>query len=225
MYYPTHRTEWNVQLWVPGNPNHNSAAEAQAWPANAVEVPAGDGNCYGSRSIADPDIHFPALDFDFPVSMGSANGEGPTLVLRPPTQPALVNNLDGVLFATNFIDMPVRVDVAQRLVYIYLRPDISVILLGSKTPFHHHAYIDTPMTWNDYQTLLIALRDNGLLQAGFADSSLLRQCSMLRKPSFMMTAANPAPQVWLTPEQQAAMAMAALDTPANHNQADTPDWI
>ena len=61
--------------------------------------------------------------------------------------------------------------------------DLPCRLVPSQTEGHFHLYIDlpNPLTWPEYAELLGALADAGIIQEGFADASLYRQFSALRK--------------------------------------------
>lgn len=58
--------------------------------------------------------------------------------------------------------------------------DILARLVPSTTPGHGHLYIDVPMPWDKFRALLEALRDCGIIQAGFANASINREASMCR---------------------------------------------
>lgn len=60
--------------------------------------------------------------------------------------------------------------------------DFPVSVVPSSTPGHFHLYIDAPMGWEVYRTLLEALRDAGILQWGFVENSIIQKQSSLRVP-------------------------------------------
>jgi hypothetical protein len=60
--------------------------------------------------------------------------------------------------------------------------DFPCSLIPSSTPGHHHLFIDAPMEWKAYKTLLCALRDAGILQAGFVNSAIDQGQSSVRVP-------------------------------------------
>lgn len=60
--------------------------------------------------------------------------------------------------------------------------DFPVRVVETSTPGHHHLYLDKPILWKDYKKVLIALRDAGLIEEGFADVSIQRGSTHLRPP-------------------------------------------
>lgn len=55
-------------------------------------------------------------------------------------------------------------------------------LVPSSTPGHGHLYLDTPMTWRRYKTLLRALWKAGVIEEGFYRNSVRRGFSSVRPP-------------------------------------------
>lgn len=66
--------------------------------------------------------------------------------------------------------------------YPLLDLDLSAQLIPSSSPDHFHLYIDHPLAWTKYRTLLSTLGEIGLLGDGFVSASLLRGYSSLRLP-------------------------------------------
>lgn len=60
--------------------------------------------------------------------------------------------------------------------------DFPAQLIPSSTPGHFHLLLDKPMAWVTYRYLLIALRDAGLLERGYADAALARGYTAVRLP-------------------------------------------
>jgi hypothetical protein len=60
--------------------------------------------------------------------------------------------------------------------------DLPCMLVESSTPGHYHLYIDKAMPWEDYARLLNVLADVGIIERGYADASLRRGASFLRRP-------------------------------------------
>jgi len=60
--------------------------------------------------------------------------------------------------------------------------DLPAALLPSSTPGHFHLFIDKPMTWPVYATLLEALSAAGLVEHGYVSASLTRQHTAVRLP-------------------------------------------
>lgn len=55
-------------------------------------------------------------------------------------------------------------------------------LVPSSTPGHSHLYLDTPMTWRRYKTLLRALWKAGVIEEGFYRNSVRRGFTSVRPP-------------------------------------------
>jgi len=60
--------------------------------------------------------------------------------------------------------------------------DLPCVLVPSSTPGKFHLYIDKPMPWETYKTLLRALADAGILEQEYASASIAKGQSFLRKP-------------------------------------------
>lgn len=60
--------------------------------------------------------------------------------------------------------------------------DLECELIESTTPGHFHLYIDKPMRWEEYYTLLQTLLDVGIIQKEYFDLSVHRGATFLRKP-------------------------------------------
>jgi hypothetical protein len=61
--------------------------------------------------------------------------------------------------------------------------DMPAQLYPSKTPGHHHLYIDIKLNWETYKELLQALAKAGIIEEGYAGASIARGCTALRPPS------------------------------------------
>ncbi len=70
--------------------------------------------------------------------------------------------------------------------------DFPARLVPSSTQGNHHLYIDVEMEWDKYAALLVALRDSGLVQKGFVNSSIERKMSMCR-PEWVKKAGDEQP--------------------------------
>lgn len=68
--------------------------------------------------------------------------------------------------------------------------DLPCQLIESCTPGHYHLYIDAPMPWKQYQKLLDALADAGILEKGYVDASKKRGQTFLRKPGVRKSGAS-----------------------------------
>ena len=60
--------------------------------------------------------------------------------------------------------------------------DIPAALIPSSTPGHSHLYIDKPMTKDQYENLLWALADAGIIEQGYANASTARGYTSARLP-------------------------------------------
>lgn len=60
--------------------------------------------------------------------------------------------------------------------------DFPAVLIPSSTPGHFHLYLDKPMEWSKYETLLHALADAGVIERGYANASIARRATFVRDP-------------------------------------------
>lgn len=60
--------------------------------------------------------------------------------------------------------------------------DVPHVLVPSSTPGHSHLYLDVAMSWEEYQNLLKALRDVGIIEEGYYQGALARGHSDVRLP-------------------------------------------
>lgn len=60
--------------------------------------------------------------------------------------------------------------------------DFPAALIPSSTPGHHHLYIDKPMTLKQYENLIWALVDAGIIESGYASASTERGYTSVRLP-------------------------------------------
>lgn len=60
--------------------------------------------------------------------------------------------------------------------------DLPARLLPSRTPGHHHLYLDMEMTWRRYKALLKALAKAGVVEESWAKASIRGQQTLLRPP-------------------------------------------
>lgn len=60
--------------------------------------------------------------------------------------------------------------------------DFPARLVPSTTPGHFHLYLDIKMSWPTYRRLLEALADAGVIEEGYAEASIERKNSFVRKP-------------------------------------------
>jgi hypothetical protein len=60
--------------------------------------------------------------------------------------------------------------------------DMPCALYPSSTEGKYHLYIDAPMSWEDYQRLLVVLASVGIIESGFANASIAEGYSAVRLP-------------------------------------------
>lgn len=60
--------------------------------------------------------------------------------------------------------------------------DIPAALIPSSTPGHSHLYIDRLLSWPQYEKLLAALADAGIIERGYYDTAVKRKATFVRLP-------------------------------------------
>lgn len=60
--------------------------------------------------------------------------------------------------------------------------DLPCRLIESRTPGHHHLYIDRPMTFDQYMKILHAMAEAGIVEWGFHDATQRRGFGSVRHP-------------------------------------------
>jgi hypothetical protein len=115
--------------------------------------------------------HVPVLDLDFPVELGHASGGLQELTLTLTTTSRQRRAISGALtragLALSFLaDGP---HVARTVTF---HMDAPAEVHPSKTPGHHHLYIDQLMTWRQYKRLLRALARAGVLEKAWVRTSI-----------------------------------------------------
>ena len=65
---------------------------------------------------------------------------------------------------------------------IVLDIDMDAALIPSTTPGHHHLIIDKVLPWDEYEKLLNALADAGIIQKGYAGASIAKGYTAIRPP-------------------------------------------
>lgn len=60
--------------------------------------------------------------------------------------------------------------------------DVPAVLIPSSTPGHSHLYIDKEMSWRQYNRVLRALNEAGILEPGYVKVSRDRKATFLRVP-------------------------------------------
>lgn len=82
----------------------------------------------------------------------------------------VITSLDDNVFSSSRMHRPV------------LDIDFPAQLIPSSTPGHFHLYIEKAMTWPQYQVLLKALAEVGIIQNGYAQASIRRGFTAVRLP-------------------------------------------
>jgi len=62
---------------------------------------------------------------------------------------------------------------------------MAVRVVPSTTPGNFHLYIDKPMPWSDYAELIEMLAVVGIIERGYANASLERRATFVRKPGVL----------------------------------------
>lgn len=60
--------------------------------------------------------------------------------------------------------------------------DFPIKAIPSSTPGHFHLYIDMPIPWEKYMTILEAMADAGIVQPGYVAASIRRGHTDVRLP-------------------------------------------
>lgn len=58
--------------------------------------------------------------------------------------------------------------------------DIPTRYEPSSTPGHSHLYIDHPLTWEQYEQVLIVLAEVGILEKGYVGAAIAREATYVR---------------------------------------------
>lgn len=69
--------------------------------------------------------------------------------------------------------------------------DLPCTLIESSTPGHFHLYIDKVIRWHDYKALIETLANVGIIEPGYADASIRRGQTFVRKPGIVKGAEAP----------------------------------
>lgn len=69
--------------------------------------------------------------------------------------------------------------------------DFPCKLIPSSTPGHFHLYIEQEMSWRNYEQLLKALYNAGIIERGFYNMAVARRMTMVRPPGVYKPGTNP----------------------------------
>jgi len=83
--------------------------------------------------------------------------------------------------------------------------------LRESSPGHFHLYIDKPMSWSSYRMLLDVLASVGIIERGYADASINKGASCLRKPGTFKDATILRGEHTYNPETHALVPRALVD--------------
>lgn len=62
--------------------------------------------------------------------------------------------------------------------------DIDTLLAPSSTPGHNHLYVERPLGWEEYQSLLERFVEAAIVEPGYLGASVARQGTNLRRPGY-----------------------------------------
>lgn len=65
---------------------------------------------------------------------------------------------------------------------VVLDLDYDAALIPSSTPGHHHLILDVAMEWDEYEKLLTALAEAGVIEKNYAKASIAKGYSAIRTP-------------------------------------------
>lgn len=71
--------------------------------------------------------------------------------------------------------------------------DFPVFAIPSSTAGHFHLYFEKPVRWADYEELLKALANCGLIEEGYARASIARGATYVRVPTCVKGEKQPEP--------------------------------
>jgi hypothetical protein len=63
--------------------------------------------------------------------------------------------------------------------------DFKARLIPSSTIGHYHLYLDKEICWDDYAKLIAVMGEIGLIEPGYAEVSLKKGMTTLRKPGIV----------------------------------------
>lgn len=92
--------------------------------------------------------------------------------------------------------------------------DVPARLVPSSTPGHSHLYIDVPMDWADYVTLLRLLAKVGIIEQKYAEASIRQGATYLRPEGVEkgVNDAKPKPRILREAESARASIQKELTT-------------
>lgn len=134
-------------------------------------------------SLTEAELHAPVLDIDFPASLVSQAPITTLHVWGPTSTPGRLRQLGSALVACGFADEAVvkawmaRQADPPNVILPFTAP---VRLVPSRSPGHHHLYIDQQTSWSRYRQLLCALAKAGVIAEDFLQLSLSNRASYLR---------------------------------------------
>jgi len=107
-------------------------------------------------------------------------------VIAEPETPEALTNLVSSLVDTdenriyyNSLFQGIRGAVLHRPVFDL---DFPCRLVESSTPGHFHLYMETEVTWLEYQNVLTAMVVAGILEPGWVAAAIANRAAMIRKP-------------------------------------------
>lgn len=137
-------------------------------------------------SLTEDELHAPVIDIDFGASAVSQGRITIVHVERLAPDPLHLHRLGNALVACGFASRRAvkywlmgRVSPAK----VFLPFTVPVRLVRSRSPGHHHLYIDRQTSWSRYRQLLCALGKAGVIGEDFLQLSLNNRASYLRTSS------------------------------------------
>jgi len=111
------------------------------------------------------------------------DSDGPSISERPER---LETELEHALLLGSKLKSPFAVQGEGEGSYaLLLDLDVPAQLLPSSTPGHAHLYVDAFMTKDQHDAVMVALRDAGVIQPGYAESALTSQYGATLRPPWV----------------------------------------
>lgn len=161
------------------------ATDGEGIQASRKAVPLYEANAISSA--VDEDVwhkrrHTVMLDIDYPTRLTELAGGGTVVIIdKPGTDREKFRDLVLLMASLGFVHTSHghHDDVG---VAFNVRTGYPVIWVPTSTEGHGHLYIDVLLTWDDYQQLLEAFGNVGLLEEGYVGASIRRRATHLRLP-------------------------------------------
>jgi hypothetical protein len=176
MFQDYGRTYWRTQTVLTGGGSEGP------YNRREVRVPAAAPDANLISSLTGNGRHAPALDIDLPARVVPLGHGYSLLVVEAECSRRQLGRLHRRCEA---LGLSPRYDAAARghtQAGFGVVLSVPVDLRPSSTPGHSHLYLGVELAWRDYKRLLRALRDCGVIQAGFYRWSMTVRQTFLRPP-------------------------------------------